>query len=274
VVIDRGDPRGSKYHRTTLYRGMEEDDHNNPSVVFFHSRLYAFSAPHSGHVYPRNRRMFVRYRVSRGEGGTRGYARSRSVPIVPVAGGRMYLFVRGPCWKPYFTSTVDGIHWTHWRTLFNGPRNMRPYAKYSSGPDGSVHMAFSDAHPSSYRTSLYYLRMRRGRLYRADGHRIGSIGSLPLRLGKLDLVAPYTRRAGRAWPEDIAVEKGHPVVVYSSTIRHRGVFDYAWWSGTRWRRSHIVRAGRATPGYRNGGVSLNHAHPSWLVLVRAIRGHN
>ena len=285
-MLDTAHPVGSGHGRKTLYQGMEQDDHNNPSVIFFRKRLYAFSAPHSGHIFPRDRKMFVRYRVSRGEYGRGGFSASRRIPIVPgcglgytypnpvVADGRLYLFVRGPCWMPFFTSTTDGVHWKRWKTLVKGPSRMRPYAKYSSGPGGSVEMAFSDAHPSSYRTSLYHLRMRHGSFYRADGRRVGTMRSLPLRLSQLDKVAPYSRHAGRAWPEDIAVDGDRPVIVYSSTIGRRDVFNYARWSGTGWHRHRIARAGRGIHGYRNAGVSLNHAHPDWLVLVRTISGHN
>src|SRR6059036_2197239 len=40
-----------------LFARLEADDHNNPGIVFWHGRLWAFSSPHSGHMFPLNRHM-------------------------------------------------------------------------------------------------------------------------------------------------------------------------------------------------------------------------
>ena len=104
---------------------LEPDDHNNPSLVSYRGALYAFSSPHSGYVWPRDRASAMRYRSTRrpwADGG--GWGATRTVPLgvgcelgytypnPVVSGERLYLFMRGPCWSPYVTWTDDGIHWS------------------------------------------------------------------------------------------------------------------------------------------------------------------
>ena len=272
----------------TLFRGLEVDDHNNPSLVFFRSKLYAFASEHAGYVYPRDRDSRMQYRVSKANGGLGDrWAPARTVPLEHgcglgytypnpvVSGRRLYLFMRGPCWYPYFASTVDGRRWSRPKTLVLGPpssgQNVRPYAKYDAAPDGSILMTFSDGHPGSYKNSLYYMRFKAGRFYKADGSLIGTSRDLPFRLGQLDMVQPYSAAKGRPWPMDIAWgSEGVPSIVYSSRVGFDDVFRYARWNGTRWVTRLISPAGGSLFGYRNGGITLNHADPRWVVLTRLI----
>jgi len=55
-----------------VFPALERDDHNNPSVIVFKGRLYAFSAPHSGYVFPAARDSEVRYRSRPADGGDWG----------------------------------------------------------------------------------------------------------------------------------------------------------------------------------------------------------
>jgi hypothetical protein len=276
----------------TLFRGLEVDDHNNPSLIFFRRKLYAFASEHAGYVYPRHRNSRMQYRVSKRDWGAgRGWGGTRTIPLERgcglgytypnpvVSGKRMYLFMRGPCWYPYFTSTTDGKTWAAPRTLVLGPpaagRNVRPYAKYDTAPDGSILMTFSDGHPGSYQNSLYYMRLKGGRFLRADGSVIGTMRDLPFRLRDLDLVQPYSASKGRPWPMDIAFgSDGVPSIVYSSRVGTDDVFRYARWNGERWVTRAITPAGGNLFGYRNGGITFNHADPSWVVLTRLVNGQH
>jgi len=290
VKLDEFNLRTGEKRLLTLFRGLEVDDHNNPSLIFFRDKLYAFASPHSGYIYPRDRSSVMRYRVSKRDHGLgTEWHGTRTVPLrfgcglgytypnPVVSGKRLYLFMRGPCWYPYFTSTVDGRHWTRPRTLVLGPpssgRKVRPYAKYDSAPDGSILMTFSDGHPGSYKNNLYYARFKAGRFYKADGSLIGTTADLPLRLGQLDRVQRYSPAKGRPWPMDIAWgSDGVPSIVYSSRVGFDDVFRYARWNGTRWVTRLVTPAGGSLFGYRNGGITFNHADPRWVVLTRLIDG--
>jgi BNR repeat-containing family member len=293
TIVEDYDLVSGRRRVSTLFEPLEADDHNNPSLVVFRDRVYAFSAPHSGYLYPRNRRSRMRYRVL--HAGTWGPVRTvplgtgcglgYTYPNPVVAGDRLYLFMRGPCWEPYFTWTGDGQRWAAPRTLVRSPspalqdgggsRRVRPYAKYAATPDGSIAMAFSDGHPGSFKTSLYYLRFKDGRFHRADGSVVGTLADLPLRFSRLDRVQRYSRSRGRAWPMDVAHDRsGAPVVVYSSLVGTADTFRYARWDGARWRSRAIAAAGRTLFTYHNSGITLDHADPSRVVLSRTVGAQN
>ncbi len=274
---------------------LEADDHNNPSLVEWEGRLLAFSSPHSGYHYPRNRRMRMRYRVlADPDGGDwgplrtvplgRGCGLGYTYPNPVVAGDRLYLFMRGPCWEPYFTWTEDGNTWAPPRTLVASPppsrqddgssRQVRPYAKYASGPDGSVLIALSDGHPVSFPSGLYFVRLQGQRVLGADGRVLGTLDDLPLSFDQLDSVAPASGAAGRAWPMDVAAgHDGAPVIAYSALQSSGTDFRYATWD-RRWRTHRVARAGRPTSYFDSGGATLDHSDPAQLVLSRVIDGQH
>jgi hypothetical protein len=282
-VLVRADTRTRRHTVTPLFGRMERDDHNNPSLVFWHKRLWAFSSPHSGHTFPRDRHMYVHFRVSKKAYGlTGGFHRLRDVPLPKgcglgytypnpvVYGKRLYLFLRGPCLQPIYTWTADGRHWARARTLVLGQRRagggwQRPYAKYAAGRRG-IAMVFTEGHPYSIRTSLFYMRMRGGRFYRADGSLLGTVRDLPFRATQLDPIYRYAVGSGRAWPMDVALAAGdRPVVVYTRATGHGDYFWYARWDGA-WRNELVMYAGGRYGGYLNGGASLRHEDPTWLAL--------
>jgi len=293
VKLDQYNVKTGRSRLLTLFRGLEVDDHNNPSLVLFRDKLYAFASEHAGYVYPRHRNSRMEYRVSKRDGGLgSAWGPTRTVPLETgcglgytypnpvVSGKRLFLFMRGPCWYPYLASTKDGRRWSTPRTLVlpqegSGPRNVRPYAKYDAAPDGSILMTFSDGHPGSYKNNLYYMRFKGGRFYKADGSLIGTTRDLPLRLSALDMVQRYSASKGRPWPMDIAWgSDGVPSIVYSSRVGYDDVFRYARWDGSRWVTRPISPAGGSLFGYRNGGITFNHADPRWVVLARLIDGRH
>jgi hypothetical protein len=72
---------------------------------------------------------------------------------------------------------------------------------------------------------------------------------------------------------DIAFDSdGVPVIVYSSRVGDDDNFRYARWNGERWATRLISLAGGSLFGYRNGGITFNHADPRWVVLTRLIDG--
>ena len=262
-------------------------------MIVFKGRLYAFSAPHSGYVFPAARDSEVRYRSRPADGGDwgpiasvplgKGCGLGYTYPNLVEAGSRLYLFVRGPCWEPYFTWTEDGRDWAPPQTLVKSPpgrfgelqKRVRPYAKYAEGPGESVVAALSDGHPASYHTSLYYVRIEGDALYGADGRRLGTFADLPLRFSDLDRVDPYTPGRGRSWPMDVAVgADGAPVIVYTTLKGREDTFRYARYEDGRWRSHRISGAGRTLFSYHNSGASLDHADPNRLVLSRSVGAHN
>ena len=291
IMVEQFDRRTGRSRNVQLHRNTELDDHDNPSLALFRGHLYVFYSPHSGRIFPRDRASKMRYRVSLARTDIRaGFGRTREVrtntrggmgftyPNPIAAGGRLWLFWRGGNWYPTFSYTRDGHRWVPARTLVLGPRGQRPYAKYVAGPDGAVHMVFSDAHPSSYRTSLHYMRYRAGRFERADGSLIGTMRDLPLPVSSLDRVYAFSEDQGRAWPHDVAVlDDGRPAVVYTRRMggpNGRDTFVYARWDGSLWRRHDIVAAGQGGKTFTSGGITFDHADPARVVLSRTVDRFN
>jgi hypothetical protein len=287
IVVEQYDRRTDESFHVHVHRNRDVDDHDNPSLALWRRRVYAFYSPHSGRVFPLNRHSEMHYRASKrpfdlhqGFGPERhvatntrgglGYTYPNPVPTRD----KLWLFWRGGNWEPTFSYTRDGVHWVKARTLVRGPARQRPYAKYVGGADGSIHMVFSEAHPRSYRTSLYYVRYKAGHFYRADGRLVGGMRDLPLRTSQLDRVYRFRPSKGRAWPHDIALAGGtRPVLAY--TARAPGpsgidTFYYARWDGARWSSHRIVSAGLGALTFNSGGITFHHSRPSWVVLSRTI----
>ena len=113
-------------------------------------------------------------------------------------GGRTYLFWRAgtggtTAGQPVFTTSDDGgTTWAPGRLLLENP-GQRPYVKYDTDGDRTIRFAFTEAHPNSYVTSVYYAEYRDGAFYRAERdadrrHRLATAAPLRgrqgLRLGR------------------------------------------------------------------------------------------
>ena len=79
----------------------------------------------------------------------------------------------------------------------SGPTRSTPPA-----PDGSILMLFSDGHPASWRSGLYFARFADGRFLSAAGEVLGDLDDGPPAVTDLERI--HAPRDGRAWPMDIA----------------------------------------------------------------------
>lgn len=264
---------------TPIHFSMVADDHSNPSL---HLRpdghVAAFYSPHSGR---RREPQFMAYRVSTAPHSVAAFGPESHVttnapgrlgwtyPTILSAGGQTWLFWRGGSWQPTYSTTRDYANWSPARVLLHGPPGHRPYAKYEAR-GATISMAFTEAHPGSRDTSLYYARMEDGWLRRADGRRVARLGSDPS-FRRFEVI--YRRRSpGRAWVHDVAMDaQGRPVVLYAvilSARDHR--YRYAAWDGGRWRDRELATAGPALSGNPtySAGAALDYADPSIAYLSR------
>jgi hypothetical protein len=282
VWVARTDTRWGVSTKRRIYRHLGVDDHNNPSLVFWHGRLVAFFSEHSGRSLGRGAQM--RYRVARARYSIGGFGPVRRVktntpgglgytyPNPVRSGRRLFLFWRGGDWNPTFSSTADLVHWAKARTLVKGPPRERPYAKYTEGPGDRFAMAFSDAHVQRWPNSLYYLEYRHGVFRTATGRRIGTLADVPFRRSQVGVVYRYRPGGGRAWPHDVAYGRdGRPVVVYTRRLHGPQGTDHFHWArfdGRRWVDRDLVSAGRRSHTFTSGGATLDHEDPRTLVLSR------
>ena len=285
-VDQEGDVKVSSYDHTTgervtavLQARLNQDDHANPSLfVRPDGRLTIF---YSRHVGPS-----MHYRVSSQPGdvtsweapqtvptntpGIRGYTYPN--PIRLGDEGATYLFWRGGNYNPTFAIQGDGeTGWSPARNLITMP-GERPYVKYDSSGGDTIHVAYTNAHPTEFGdVNIYYARVRAGRIERVGGEQIGSLDD-PITPAEGNLVYDG---AEQAWVHDVAADSaGNPVIVFASfpsASDHR--YHYARWTGSAWDVHQITPAGgtfREDGGspYYSGGLTLDHETPSRVYLSR------
>lgn len=256
-----------------LHKGFELDDHDAPALQALNDgRVLAAYSKHT-------RENAFYYRMSSTTRGTWGpeqswkdataaHSRLAYNNLVFLkhgneSHGRLFNFLRGLQGdiKPSFVYSDDvGATWKNGGIFirvppFMEPRKMRqrPYVKYASDGRDVVHFLFTEAHPSSYDTSVYHMVLRDGKLFTTNGSYITT-----LKRG-IDNPAAQASLVFRgdtsnvAWVSDIHLdERGQPVGVFSvrrhdprqqvpkgADIRYR----YARWNGTAWNAFEVARGG-------------------------------
>jgi len=288
-VARDGDVKVSAYDHDTLVKttaliapNVEVDDHANPALqILPDGRVRAYYSAHGGS------RMWYRTSLApedvsawgpavampENSRGSRGFTYPN--PIHLAAEGRTFLFWRGGDYKPTFATQADGSEtWTPVQPLISSATGARPYVKYDTDGQGTIHVAFTNAHPAeSSDVNIYYAAYRDGALRRADGTPIGTLGTA-ITPGDADLVydGPHD-----AWIHDVAHdEQGRPVLVYAAfpgTDEHR--YFYSRWTGERWETRPITDAGGSIAEdvrepYYSGGITLDHEDPGTVYLSRAV----
>jgi hypothetical protein len=269
----------------TLHPQLQYDDHANPAFyVRQDGRLTAFYSKHAGAP--------LYYRTTDTPAQVSNWGPERTVPTnTPGPYGytypnpvwsplesRLYLFWRGGTFLPtYSTSDDEGETWAPARTLMddNEPHSsQRPYAKYLSH-DGVIHMAYTQAHPRSRPTSIFYLKYTPGVGWqRAGGADIGTPPFIPTDGDRVYNAFEFDMRA---WLHDIAVgSDGHPRLVFATFSRaarwtdHR--YWYARWDGTHWRKWQFTRAGPSIDPdgevMYSAGIVLDQENPEIVYLAR------
>lgn len=224
-VDHEGDVKVSSFDHSTrervtavLQARLNQDDHASPSLLVRpDGRLVVF---YSRHVGPA-----MHYRVSTrpedvtsweppqtvptNSAGVRGYTYPNPLRLGDEAA--TYLFWRGGNYNPTFSVQPDGEStWSAARTLIRVP-GARPYTKYASSGDDTIHVAFNNAHPNEHaNVNVYYARIRAGLIERAGGQQIGSLDA-PIAPADADLIYDG---AEPTWVHDVAADaSGRPVIV-------------------------------------------------------------
>lgn len=197
---------------------------------------------------------------------------------------RIYDFYRGydNSFKPSWAYSDDlGETWQSGGIFINVPSQFRhrPYVKYCSDGEETVHIAYTEGHPRDYDNSVYHVFYRDGQLHRSDGK--------PIRSLKEGLASPDegTRifQGGPdavAWTTDFHVIRNDQLLlVYTVQVDGAGKppkqagFDHrfrlAWWDGEQWNDHEIARAGtRLYPGEDDytGLAAIDPADPQTVFI--------
>lgn len=173
-------------------------------------------------------------------------------------GGRIYNFFRGldNSFKPSYTYSDDaGRTWLPGSVLINVPGKPahRPYVKYASDGHDTIHLAYTEAHPGDFDTSIYHVYYRGGNLYRSDGTLIRSLAAGLRTPAEGTLVFRGDAR-NVAWISDLRLDaSGRPYLAFSVQKDSPGLppgqggedhrYHYAAWDGGRWRNAEVAFAG-------------------------------
>ena len=287
-VARDGDVKVSAYDHATRSRttalvapAVERDDHANPALqVLPDGRLRVFYSAHGGTTMS-YRSTLRPYDVTSWDPprtmpsntpGSWGYTYPN--PVHLAAEATTYLFWRGGNFNPTYATQPDASDaWSPARTLISAPG--RPYVKVDSDGEDTIHFAFTNAHPNEAAdVNIHYAAYRDGALWRADGTRIGPLGTA-ITPQQADRVYDTGRKA---WVHDVAIDgDGRPVIVFASfaaTSDHR--YMYARWTGTEWVVHELTAAGGSISDdgkepFYSGGLTLDHEDPSHGLPVAAGR---
>lgn len=286
ITISSYDNNTKEQKTSVLHPRLQKDDHNNPSILTLaDGRIMAFYSAHAG--------PSLYYRISSKPEDITAWETEQQIPVntsgekgytypnpIRLSGenNTIYLFWRGGSWQPtYSTSPDNGTTWTPAQTLINNA-NHRPYVKYISNNNDTIHFTYTDGHPRNTNSSLYYAQYKNGVLNKADGTKIKGIESLPIAPSEGDTVFKDPTKQTKTWVWDIAIDStGNPIIVYAtfpSNTNHQ--YHYARWSGTQWVSHKITDAGTYIDGpyepYYSGGLSIDHNNPSVVYISREING--
>jgi hypothetical protein len=266
-----------------LHSKLQVDDHSNPALLVWpDGRVEVFYAGHNGN------RMY--YRVTRNPedvtswepeatmpSNTSGpYGFTYPNPIRLGAEAKTYLFWRGGNYNPTFSTRSDGQSaWSPAQNLLM-VSGQRPYVKYDTKGGDTMGFAFTNAHPAEANdVNVYYAYYKSGGIYKANGSRIGSMGTA-IAPSQADKVFD---NADKVWVHDMTFDsQGRPVIVFAdfvSTTDHR--YRYARWTGSGWVSYEITAAGGSISldgkqPYYSGGITLDHENPDTVYLSRDVGG--
>ncbi len=241
------------------------DDHDTPALaVREDGRILAV---YTGH----GREHRFRYRVSSRAGDPATWGEERSFSPSPSSritysnlhrvqggGGRILNFYRGlhDLFKPSVAwSDDDGDTWTRGGVVIDVPDEFRhrPYVKYVSDGEDTVHLFYTEGHPRNFDNSVYHVVLRGDRIHRADGTAIGPLSQGLGRPAEGGLV--FQGDADNvAWVVDAALDgAGRPFVAYSVQKGSAGLppgqggedhrYRIARWNGAAWDDEEIAFAG-------------------------------
>ncbi|SDE40368.1 BNR repeat-containing family member [Paenibacillus sp. UNCCL117] len=293
VRVGRYDHALDQFESVLLHAGLHKDDHANPALyIDAEGRITVFYSAHNGPemLYrtterPEDLSSFgPEHSLPVNTGGGKGYTYPN--PVYLRKERQLYLFWRGGNFKPNFSRCPDlgGNRWSEAETLILD-HGHRPYIRFASDGEDTIHFACTDGHPNIEPTnSIYYACYRGGALYRADGARIKAAEELPLTLTEAETVFDGQAAGRNSWIWDIALdERGCPViayVVFAATNDHR--YCCSRWSGEAWVHSELAAGGSWFPQtpegeterepYYSGGMILDHGDPSTVYVSRPVNG--
>ena len=291
--VDLGTGATTRYRlsATPVEKAGRYDDHDTPAfVVRGDARLVAVWA---GHGYD-NR---ILSRVSLRPGDAAAWSEERAFVPSPSSSvtysnlhrlaaerGRIYDFFRGFAnrFKPSVAwSDDEGETWKTGGVVIDVPAAFRhrPYVKYASDGQATVHLVYTEGHPRDFNNSLYHAFYRGGTLHRSDGSVVRPLGEGLREPGEGTRIFQGDPR-NVAWVTDLELDaQDRPFVAYSVHKHSAGLppgqvgadhrYRLALWTSTQWNDTEIAFAGsQLYPGEDDytGGIALVPGDPTRLFI--------
>ncbi len=292
------DPSDYGYKQVKVYDKLDPDDHANPSVMRLpDDRIVIWFSGHGG-----SKNTPIYYAVTKMPAdiseweelqqitpdipGQMGYCYTNTA-MLSEEGNKIYLFFRGPDFKPDFVTTTDLQQWSEPHGLVRDDTTaafVRPYLKMTHNGRDKIFFAFTDDHPRNRAdNSIYFVMYKGGKYYAADGRVISDDITKPVPTRDADRVYDARKTFDKAWIWDIAFDQNeNPVIVYArfSKVAGEHSYWYATWDGEKWNNRLIAKAGlwfnrrdytKSFFEYEcnySGGVYLDHENPSVLYTSR------
>ncbi len=309
VMVASYNEKTAEIIEVNMYPQFNKDDHANPSLLVLpDKRIMVFFTAHSRKGLGEKEPAISYYisknpedisawgpkqRITKNAIGPKGFCYTNPI-LLSEENNRIYIFWRGGDFKPTFCYTDDfGKTWSEPNTLIKSALTnlKRPYVKISSNGKDEIHFAFTDGHPRNEPlNSIYYLKYKKGKFFKADGTEVGSLETLPIEHEACDVVYDATkefkesRNGVRSWIWDVAVaEDGNPVIVYTQLPEEtKHLYYYAKWNGTSWVNSQISPAGSSFPRFirkkeqrdpephYSGGVYLDHENTNMVYYSKPV----
>lgn len=304
IVVALYDHDSRRIQTAILHEDFEKDDHDNPS--FFMDDKGKLMVFYSRHATGNSPIFLARAKIAEDISAWEPVQTLRLNDTIAYSGysntytytnivqlseeqDKMFLFWRGADFKPNFSVSNDnGKNWDRGKILVLPERiyrDRRPYMKIASNNRDVIHLAFTDGHPHvEPANSIYYLKYRQGKLYKANGDRIMDWSDLPVDPKQADMVYDASETKEKAWIWDIAEnEEGNPVMVYATFPTDTShVYYYSIYDEGRWNNYRLVDSGpwfphtrkgvRETEPNYSGGIVLDHNDPSQVYLSREKNG--
>ena len=277
---------GARLGRTTLHNHFDRDDHNSP--VFYarpDGRVLSMYARHSTENTHYYRLSSSEDYLSWGEELTHHYDDAVTyMNLYALTDGKLYNFYRGVEWNPTMVTSDDhGTSWAEEQHFIQSEveGRHRPYARYASNGNHAIGIAFTDAHPRDYGTSIYYAEFRNGSFYTAGGEYIKNLqADGPLKPSEAEKIFTGGQGGFRsvdlsaeksAWTSAIALDsEGQPHIAYSLYLSNEDQrYRIASWNGARWVDREVAHAGTRLyerEASYTGLISLDPTDPTRVVI--------
>jgi rhamnogalacturonyl hydrolase YesR len=296
IIIGFYDHETKLINTTVLEDNFQEDDHNNPALLFTPGgKLMVFFTKHStSHPitlfvmkYPENISSWDKSELDlndekKYEGYKSSYTYANPV-MLSDENNRIYIFWRGIDFKPNYSYSDDmGKSWSKGR-IFVLPQRIynlrRPYMKVTSNSKDKIMFAFTDGHPrDENENSIYFMYYKAGAFYNVKGKKIGDLGDKPVAPREASVVYDATITKQKAWIWDVAMdEKENPVLVYARFPNDTAhIYSYTKWNGKEWVTSDLINSGKwfpetpsgqkeREPNY-SGGIFIDHENTNEVYL--------